>query len=322
MVCMLNELSLAKVSSREMVYDILENFIKAVIRAKEIGFTEIRLHERSLPNLYQINISQDYNIDLWLNDGRVSSDLRNNFRTILTSTPLIKQSEISEIDIFSRSEFHKILDGVKYQVWGLGAAFIYSTLSISLATNDEWGKNEIVLSHFYLDDNVEEKIEEVVVKHFSSLETLNSHIDWYEKYQLECLRTSKEVWERRVEFFPNIELCEEVEQQLSKIGISKMLFQIIDRLKTLNDYVKQWKNGDFDYENVNQTTNLRISPESDSTIRMFSSIRKFTVPGQGRQVFNLHIKTGDLRFHFYPDNISKKVYIGYIGKHLRIASED
>lgn len=319
---MFNELSLSKVSSREILYDILENFIRAVIRAKEIGFTEIRLHERSLPNLYQINISQDYNIDLWLNDGRVNSDLRNNFRTILTSTPLIKESEISEIDIFSRSEFHKILDSVKYQVWGLGAAFIYSTLSVSLATNDEWDKNEIAFSHFYLDENVEEKIEEVVVKHFSSTETLNTHIDWYVKYQLECLRKSKEVWERRIEFFPNLELCEEVEHQLDKIGISKMLFQIVDRLKTLNNYVKDWEKGDFDYANVNQTTNLRISPESESTIRKFGSIRKFIVPDQGKKLFDLHIKTGDLRFHFYPDNILKKVYIGYIGKHLRIASED
>lgn len=319
---MFNELSLGKVNSREIVCDILENFIKSIIRAKEIGFMEIRLHEKSLPNLYQIDISQDYNIDLWLNDGRVNSDLRNNFRTILTLTPLIKESETSELDIYSSSEFHKILDNVKYQVWGLGAAFIYNTLSVSLVTNDEWKKNEIIISHFYLDENVAEKIEDVLVKHFSSIETLNGHIDWYEKYQLVCLRKSKEVWERRTEFFPNIELCQEVEQQLDKIGISKILFQIIDRLKTLNEHVKDWKNGDFDYENLNQTTNLRISPESHSTIRKFGSIRKFTVPGQGKKVFDLHIKTGDLRFHFYPDNDAKKVYIGYIGKHLRTASED
>ncbi|MFI5137865.1 MAG: hypothetical protein ACHQIM_08550 [Sphingobacteriales bacterium] len=322
MVYMFNELSLAKVSSKELVYDILENFIRTVIRAKEIGFSEIRLHERSLPNLYQIDISHDYNIGLWLNDGRVSRDLRDNFRAILTSTPLIKESETSEIDFYSRSEFYKILDNIKYQVWGLGAAFIYNTLSVSLATNDEWDKNEIKISHFYLDEKAEEKNEEAVVKHFSSFETLNSHVNWYQNYQLECLKKSKEIWERRVEFFSNLELCEEIEKQIEKIGVSKTLFLIIDRLKTLNDYVKHWENGDFDYQDANQTTNLRISPESESTLRRFSSIRKFTIPGQGKKLFDLHIKTADLRLHFYPDNNSKKVYVGYIGKHLRIASED
>src|SRR5690606_568945 len=112
--------------------------------------------------------------------------------------------------------------------------------------------------------------------------------------------------------------------QLNKIGISKSLSQIIDRLRELNNYAKGWQsgNGDFNYKDAIEKTSLRISPESDSTIRKFGTQRKFSIPDQGKELFDLHIKTGDLRFHFYPDNLNRKVYIGYIGKHLRISSEN
>jgi len=35
-----------------------------------------------------------------------------------------------------------------------------------------------------------------------------------------------------------------------------------------------------------------------------------------KQLFEKHIKTGDLRFHFYPDEESNTIYVGYIGSHL------
>jgi hypothetical protein len=38
------------------------------------------------------------------------------------------------------------------------------------------------------------------------------------------------------------------------------------------------------------------------------------MPDGRRECFELHIKTGNLRFHFLPEN--GRIYIGYIGKHL------
>jgi hypothetical protein len=78
-----------------------------------------------------------------------------------------------------------------------------------------------------------------------------------------------------------------------------------------------WKTRDFSYQNVNDTSSLRISPESVSTMNLFGEDRRFQMPTGGTQIFELHIKTGNFRFHFYPDNKSKTVYIGYIGPHLR-----
>lgn len=71
-----------------------------------------------------------------------------------------------------------------------------------------------------------------------------------------------------------------------------------------------------------EKVNLNISPESDSTLKKFGAQRMFSIPGIGKRLFSLHIKMGDgLRNYFFPDNSNRKVYIGYIGPLLRIASE-
>jgi hypothetical protein len=319
---MFNELSLLhKAATIEGALTILEQFAKSCIRANEIGLGDLRLHENYLSNLYNIPIHDNYNVDIWLKDNRVNEDLRNRFKEILTSYPLIHESEIDQSNQYKISEFYKKLDGRRFQVWGLGAAYIFGTFSLSLPTHEEWYKSEIEIEHYFLDNNLEEKIKPITVKHFSSIDHINDHLAWWEQYQLDNLEKSEELWTKRKEIFPNLEFCEEVESQLKKLGASKILYQVIDRLNTLNNYVKNWKDGAFNYDDVNKKTNLRISPESELTLNKFGTLRKFTIPSQGKKIFDLHIKTGILRFHFYPDDNTQKVYIGYIGKHLRIASE-
>jgi len=326
---MFNELSIAPVNSKNLVREILENFVQSFIKAREMGFSEMRLYENSIQNLYQIQLFNGYNIDKWLEDNEknsaneyiVSRDSQASFQEIFTTYPLITESEISENEFYNRSEFTKLLDDNTHKVFGLGAAYIYDSLAISLETNLEWKNNNISILHYFLTHNGEEVNENASVKHFSNINFLNAHESWIQQIQVDSLKKSQELWEQRDVFFPHLTLCAEVERQLQKIGVNKMLLQIINRLKSLNDYAEHWKTGDFSYEDVNATTDLRISPESNNTIKNYGSLRRFTIPNQGKKLFDLHIKTGNLRFHFYPDNNNRKIYIGYIGKHLRTFSE-
>jgi len=322
MIYMFNELSVQELDSKEAVIKTLENFVRGIIRAKEYNVTELRLHERSLDNLYRINLYDNYRIDYWLKDSGVSDDIKDRFREIVTSNPLIKEDEMESVGLYNRSEFFKDLNGVITKVYGLGAAYICDTLSVSLYTHREWEKTEIQISHYYLDSEGEASTEEVLTKNFFNSDTFDYHIGWLNSIQQNSLSASYELWNRRVEFFPNLIFCQEIERQLEKIGVSKMLFQIIERLRTLDNYARNWVEGDFNYEDVNNRTNLRVSPESHITLQKFGSSRKFSVPNRSKEIFSLHIKTGELRFHFYPDNYEHKIYIGYIGTHLRIASED
>lgn len=324
MVYTFNELSLYhEASSLEIAQALLTKLVEACVKAKRLGITDLRLNESHLPSLYNITIFPEYNIGTWLKDERIDDSTRTRFKEIITSTPLIQKSEIEENDFYDRSEFKKDLDGKRHDAFGLGAAYIFDTISLSFATHQEWEKTEIEIIHYYVNESLEETTNDVTTRNISCSNDLNIHSEWLGEYQKNALAKSAELWEKKNEFFPSLEFCEEIKQQLDNLGISKTLSQVIDRLRELDRYVKEWKDGtgDFNYKDVNQKTSLRISPESTTTLNKFGTQRKFFIPGQGKNVFDLHIKTGDLRFHFYPDNTNRKLYIGYIGKHLRIASE-
>lgn len=148
------------------------------------------------------------------------------------------------------------------------------------------------------------------------------HINTEEKYhsfkkqKIQDITKGIEIWERRSLLFKKVELCPGVKTQLKSIGYTE---QILEKLLILDKYCQDyWKGGSFSYMNANQRVALKISPESDLTMNdaKKKQMRMFKLPNGKTECFELHIKTGDLRFHFFPDNNSFKIYIGYIGAHL------
>jgi len=126
--------------------------------------------------------------------------------------------------------------------------------------------------------------------------------------------TPKSLWERREILFSRLILCPDVKSNIVDMG-TKYLSQIISRLIELNKYAAtKWLTGEFDYRDANRSTSLRISPESEGTMKRFANERLFKMPDGSTRCFELHIKTGDFRIYFYPEN--SKIYIGYIGMHL------
>ena len=298
----------------------LEQFVKVTARAKFIGFDQIRISESLGKSLYNLKLSENYTVNNWLKDSGVSNELKDKFRLIVTNSPLLKENEELEKDIFEYSEFFVTLNYQKNRVYGLGVAYLKNTLAISLQGNEFWNCSSIELSHDHLDEEGNEQVKNREVLHFMNENHLEEHKEWFENKQRELLNRSSELWTKRLVFFPNLILCGEVEYQLRKIGFSKHFDQIIERLRTLNDFVAKWNKGEFNYDEINRTTNLRISPESTRTMNRFGNERKFKLPDGKREYHELHIKTGDLRFHFYPNNETKQIYIGYIGKHLNTIS--
>lgn len=143
---------------------------------------------------------------------------------------------------------------------------------------------------------------------------LATYSAFYEKNNWEL--TPQTLWERREELFSRIIFCPNVEAQIRMIG-GTYLQQIIDKIRKLDNYaVNYWNEGVFSYGNANNNAALNISPESISTMnhQELVNLRMFSLPDGRRECFELHIKTGNLRFHFHPENF--KIHIGYIGKHL------
>ena len=319
---MFNELSVEMVDSKQRAQKVLETFVHAAILASQFGFKELRMHE-SLSDLYQVYLFSEYRIDNWLSDATINSDLRLRFTEIVTSSPLISNTELSEREKYEWSIFEKVHKNSTCQVWGLGAAYIYDTLSTSLLTDDIWNYNTISITRNTIDkDGSDLVIKNANVRHFSTPDTFSSHIDGLQKERISSIQKSRELWSRRAEFFPSLVFGNEVELHLSKIGMTKKFLEIIDCLTKLNEFAKNWQNGGFDLNALKTITQLEISGESKSTMQKFSSLRKFQLDTGERVLFELHIKIPDIRIYFLPNEINNVITVGYIGKHLRIASEN
>ncbi|PTQ93951.1 hypothetical protein C8P68_1078 [Mucilaginibacter yixingensis] len=314
---MLNELSLSTQGNRREAENSLETFIAAATNAGSHGFTQLRLHEGAIQTLYQIPLAENFNIDHWLKDGNVNSDYKDKFRLLLSSFPLFGDEELEAATELNNSEFKHQLDTDESIAYGLGAAYLFDTLAISLITHNCWKKSFIDLSHYYITASGNDQTTSVKVKHFYDEKSFDEHLDWWKEQQVDSLNKANELWDKRDELFKNLIFSPEVQVSLKRIGFSKFFYQIIDRLKALDSFAANWKQGAFETKEVNETTNLRISTESDLTLRSYGTLRKFTVEGKGKKVFDHHIKTGELRFHFYPDNSNHKIYVGYIGPHLK-----
>lgn len=299
----------------------LETFIKTCIsiRTHDLGLETLRLPMTIGQNLYSLCIAPNYLISQWLHESEIEEDLKNKFREIVTDSPLITEEEPIAKEFNSCSEFKITLENNIKIAEGLGAAYLLETLCLSFLSHKIWESEEITgITYWYLNEDGSETTEIVTVKHASQPEHIAKHVTWFENKKRESLRKSKELWDRREEFFPHLILCSEVEGQLNELGIqSKYFDQIIKRLKQLDSYAKEWTKGAYSNNKVKREYGLNVSGESPSTLNKYGRQRKFRLPTNGkRELFDKHIKTGDLRFHFYPDNETQQIYVGYIGKHL------
>ena len=76
---------------------------------------------------------------------------------------------------------------------------------------------------------------------------------------------------------------------------------------------------DYFYRN----TGFQISKESATTldVKRFRQEREFIIPGEGKKLFEWHIKIGnDTRIHYYVDKTDEKIYVGHCGAHLGTVS--
>jgi len=125
-------------------------------------------------------------------------------------------------------------------------------------------------------------------------------------------------WEYKDSLFPHLIFCNNVQSNMSVIASSGEFSGVINHLLGLNDFAKCWNSGPFDGKKLKAQVGLNVSPESKSVTNNenLRQSRTFTLPDGRLKYFEWHIKTANLRFHFYPDQGKHIIYVGYIGKHL------
>jgi hypothetical protein len=311
-----NELS-TPFSSVEQAKNELEYFINTCMEANSLGFKMLHLHQNIGKDFYQLQIAPSYTMFQWLQDSNIEKELKSRFRSITTRTPLITDDYPIEKERNYLSEFKIEINHKTRFADGLGVAYLLETLCVSFFSHELWDTDEINnIKRCYLTEADNEITEIIAVKHASKPAHLAKHKAWFEQKKRESLQKIRDLWERREEFFPQLVLCGEVEKQLTRLGIqSKFFDQIIEKLKQLNEYAKNWQNGSYSDTKAKQY-GLDVSGESEGTLKKYGRQRKFRLPNKKKQLFEKHIKTGNLRFYFYPDEESHTIYVGYIGSHL------
>lgn len=329
-----NELSCPFKNKYEAITGI-KTFIETFTAASTLGLNRLRIHENIGKDLYRLELAPGYYVSHWLNSpydeqtaagepakkGASIFDLKNRFREITASAPLITDYEPIEKDEYDRSSFEIVLPGGETKTAeGLGAAFLLDTIAISFLSNLFWDSDKIEgLKRFVIKEDGDCYEELVGVRHASQPRHMQTHKLWIEDKKQKTLKTAGDLWERREEFFPHLVLCGIIEQQLkTSIGIGSNYFnQLIDRLKALDAYAKNWTSGGFSENQVKKSYGLTVSRETVHTMKQYGNQRRFRLPGGRKEYFEMHIKTGELRFHFYPDEVTHRIYVGYIGPHLR-----
>ena len=119
--------------------------------------------------------------------------------------------------------------------------------------------------------------------------------------------------------FKKIVFCDSAYQYLASYSPAEFN-QIISRLLELDRYNQTWSQGVFAPSHVTLGSNLKVSYESTTTNNnpKLSALRWFKLPDGRKEYFEPHIKMGNMRIHFFPDNNNHTIYVGYIGPHLPV----
>lgn len=307
---MLNELSVKPVHTKSQVETLMRQFVLSAIEAEKcLMLNQLRIDEELGNSLYDLYLMENYSIGQWIEDRCLDKDIQRKFLSIISLSPLISKEEQERF--FSEN---CICQGKLAK--GLKAALLFDTYCINFLTDARWNDTSVPVEHeYWKEDNI--KTERVSVKCFSTVEHVKVHVDFFRRQQELNLQRSRELWEKRNDFFPNLVLCSSVKVQISRLGKSIDLGNVIERLRVLDLIASRWESGSLNYGIINKQYNLTIHSESRLTLDNYGSSRRFALPNGERKIFSLHALVGALRIHLYPDVGEHIIYIGYIGPHLK-----
>lgn len=214
--------------------------------------------------------------------------------TKIIQSPLIHDDEIDSLGERIEPQYHFEAQST---LGGLACADIWGTIAISFRSDRKWDTSSI---------NLQRNGIPIDVKHIATLSHIAAHKDFFDALE-QCLRlevTPSNFWTKKDELFKNrIIFCADVEKQIKNMDTT-IFSQAISILRDIENGVKSLT--DF------TTSGESISVEQNSKLK---KLREFYVEGK-KEFFQKHIKnlSDGYRIHYFEKH--KKIYIGYIGKHL------
>lgn len=235
------------------------------------------------------------------------------FRACLGKAIYIESEQLNGEAIFQISQ---------NRISSIGAAFSVEhfdkPIIISLQTSDFWENESIECLYSFLDNDAKIIDEECFVFNI----TKGCNIDKLKMQQrrelYSYISSGQDLWEKRVELFPNLTFCDAIKKQLYEDSEKYHIIKVMERLEKMQEYFsrkhERYLPQDMGMNARTESESVKINPE-------LKKLRMFKLPSGKEEYFYDHIsfssgKYSSGRIHFFPDVENNNCYIGYIGNHL------
>ena len=297
----------------------LPRFFSILRKATQNEVQIIRTRDSIGSNWYNVNYVDGFSLSQWIEQLH-DIEYKRFIRGLMdrTKSPLVRIDEIEVLRKIEESEFVLPNDKEK-AVYALGVAFLLEAPAVSCYSMNIWYENTIGIIHNQFDEKDNEVKKDCVVQNISQIEHIDSFLEALKKERQDSLNYLKGLKISGNPDFENLIFCQSVLRSFKSIGINKTLLKKLKVvLGTLNNLIKTKESE----SSIIDRSGLDISGESDTTKnnRKLSRHRVFRLPNGDSKMFDLHVKNfPDQRLYFLPDFESKKIYIGYFGKHLPLS---
>jgi len=265
-------------------------------------------------DIFGMLIGSGYSVSDWLLD--CDRDLRKLFYKISTKIGAGERIDNAVKDRFYASTFlvgDRRRPNRSVEAPGLGLAHLLDGVAASLASDEQWCKSSIDISHVWLDEEGQEHTDDVEVVNVSRLASAEAAASrLYRLWQEDARdrRTAMAGVRSVAGVFRHLAFGMDVEEQFNALaGDARRVTS--NKLIEFDAAVREWRR---------KGTTLPMLPgvrsEGKATMDRFGEDRVYRNRHGEVAVYNLHVSAGSCRIHFRVEAAEKMVEIGYVGRHL------
>ena len=262
---------------------------------------------RCRADFFNREIADGYTIARWLLEA--DRDRRVVFGSFATASPvLLTPAEGGE----GRDQYASEATQEGEPAEGLHSAWLWDGVAVSLASGERWNTSMVAIDVDTMDSAgvVSRVIENV--RHASRPGHVTAHDPWFEEQARRSVADANDLWSRRADLFPNLEICRQVEAKLKAFDAGSPQFrQVMVKLFALDRAFRDWDRTPIHPDFVAG----KCTPESPQTLREERDDHTATRPSGEDVVFSWHLRfTPDAgRIFFEGDSVSGLGIIGYVG---------
>ena len=306
----LNELSLTppatdRKTARAWLLSLQETIQAAVHRGLP---SVLRIHK----NFWETQFAEGYSVVDWLADRTIEHEQRQRLRSAVSKAPFLETlHELAE----------EARGGLAEARWegrhglGMGLAAMVGSPVVSLPTPAFCVDPLSVVVRYVGVESETDTIEDLC--NLYSPAVVEQRGPWIARRQREELPSGAEIVRLRSEILDRLDFTESAIDQLMMLRGNEKTFPFVLRhLFALNQRAREWA-GTTPFSDGYP---FGCSDESSSTLAMYGEDRTFRCPDGIRRVFSWHskIRHEKWRIHFIDSPATRRVLIGYIGRHLPI----